>query len=147
MQHRMTLRLALAAAAVAVCATAAHAADLPLTVAQVEKVTGLKGLSTQPAKYDKASTDFVTPDKRKPVAIKVATASVYEVWKTQGAAEHQAVQGLGDDALSSKKGRYVCFKKGNAGICITGEYLSPGEKPLVSDAQLMELAKVAAGNL
>jgi hypothetical protein len=59
------------------------AADLPLTVAQVEQVTALSGLNTKPAKYDKLGTNFNTPDGATVITLKVGTSNLYESWKSQ----------------------------------------------------------------
>lgn len=141
-------KLRAAGAILALCAAGLTFAAEPLTVAQVEKATGLTGLSVKPAKYDKAAQNYVTAKNELAVSVKIASASVYEVWKSQPSMSDQAsVSGLGDDAISSKKGRYVCFKKGVAGVCVTG-MVSLGEgQPLVSDEKLLELARLAASNL
>lgn len=141
---RIQTYIALAALAGASVAFAAE----PLTLAHIEKVTGLTGLVKKPAKYDKASQDYVTAQNDLAVTVKVASASVYEVWKSQPSLNDQTpLAGLGEDAILSKKGRYVCFRKAGAGICVTGMVALPGRPALVSDAQLLELAQLAASNL
>ncbi len=136
------------AAALALFASAIAVAAEPLTVAQIEKATGLSGLSAKPAKYDKAAQNYVTGKNELAVTVKVASASVYEVWKSQPSMSDQVpLSGLGEDAISSRKGRYICFRKSGAGVCVTG-MVSLGEAPpLVSDAKLLELARLAASNL
>jgi hypothetical protein len=120
----------------------------PLTVAQIEKVTGLSGLVAKPAKYDKVATSYVTAKNESALTLKVASAAVYEVWKSQPPMDDQtALSGLGDDAIISKKGRYVCFKKAGAGVCVVGMFVLPGKPTIVSDAQLLELARLASSNL
>lgn len=142
------LKLRAACALLALCAGGLAFAAEPLTMAQIEKVTGLTGLSAKPGKYDKAAQNYVTPKNELVVTVKVASASVYEVWKSQPSMNDQTpLAGLADDAISSRKGRYVCFKKGGTGVCVTG-MVSLGEAPpLVSDAKLLELARLAASNL
>lgn len=143
----MSLRAPIVAACIAVTAFSACAADV-LTVAQVEKVTGLSGLKTKPSKYDKGGTSFVTAGDDLAVAVKNQSAAVYEVWKSHPSFEDQkTLAGVGDDAIVSGRGRYVCFKKAGKGICITGMYDMPGKPALVNDAQLVELARVAAAGL
>ena len=135
-----------AATLMAVAAAPARAADLPLTVAQVEKVSGLSGLSTKPAKYDKAGTNFVTAKGDTVITLKVASASVFDTWKSQPSMNDQvALSGVGDDAVVSKKGHYVCFKKAGQGACVVAGIALPGSPALVNDAQLAELARLAAG--
>ena len=142
------LKLRAIAAALALCASGLTFSAEPLTLAQIEKVTGLSGLSVKPGKYDKASQNYLTSKNELAVTVKVASASVYDVWKSQPSMNDQTpLSGLGEDAISSKKGRYICFKKGAAGVCVVG-MVSLGEgQPLVSDAKLLELARLAASNL
>jgi len=143
----LSLRTPVFAVLTALAATQAVAAD-PLTVAQVEKVTGITGLSIKPAKYDKASKNFVNAKNDLAVSLKVASASVYDVWKSQPSMSDQAaLPGLGDEAIVSKKGRYVCFKKSDTGVCVTAMVALPGKPALVTDAQLLDLARLAASNL
>ena len=124
------------------------AAAEPLSIAQVEKVTGLKGLSVKPAKYDKVARNFVNAENEIAVSVKVAGASVYEVWKSQPSFPDQvALSGLGEDAITSKQGRYICFKKATAGVCVTGMFATGGKPALVGDAALLELARLAAATL
>jgi hypothetical protein len=127
--------------------TVAQAAE-PLSVAQVEKVTGFKGLVVKPAKYDKAARNFVTAEGDAVVSLKLASASVYEVWKASPSFADQApLNGLGDDALVSRSGHYVCFRKGGNGVCVTSmPAVSKGAQP-VSDSQVLELARLAAQGL
>jgi hypothetical protein len=127
--------------------TLALAAE-PLTIQQIEKVTGLTGLSAKPGKYDKASRNYLTAKDDLALTVKTASASTYEVWKSNPSMNDQApVAGLGEDAVASKKGRYVCFKKKDTGICVAGMVALPGAPELVSDSQLLELARLAASQL
>ncbi len=143
----MTFRPAWIACALMIVAQAAAAAEV-LTVAQVEAVTGLSGVTTKPAKYDKGGINFVTPSGDMVVSLKNQAASVYDVWKSQPSFSDQvSLSGLGEEGISSKQGRYVCFKKAARGICVTGMVALPDKKPLVSDAQLEKLARLAASNL
>ena len=143
----MNIRLPFVAACVAFISFSSFAAD-PLTVAQVEKVTGLKGLKVTPSKYDKGGISFVTEKNDLAVAVKNQSASVYDIWKSQGAgSDHKPVAGIGDDAISSKQGRYICFKKASKGICVVGMVAVGGTPELVSDAQLLELARLAAAGI
>lgn len=141
-----TLRAAGALLTLLVSASA-FAAE-PLTLAQIEQVTGLTGLTSKPGKYDKSAQNYVTAKNELAVSVKVANAAIYEVWKSQPSMNDQApLSGLGDDAISSKTGRYICFRKGSNGICVTGMVSLSKGQPLVSDAKLLELARLAAANL
>ncbi len=142
------LKLRIITAVLALCASGLVLAADPLTLSQIEQVTGLTGLSVKPGKYDKASQNYVTAKNELAVTVKVASASVYDVWRSQPSMNDQApMSGLGEEAISSKKGRYICFKKAGTGVCVTG-MVSLGEgQPLVSDAKLLELARLAASSL
>jgi hypothetical protein len=123
----------------------ANGADLPLSLAQVEKVTGQSGLSTKPAKYDKVATNFVTAQGTAVITLKVASAAIYEIWKSQPSMDDQVTYAaLGEDAVASKKGRYICFKKAGQGICVVGGIGLPSKPALATDAHVTELAKLAA---
>jgi hypothetical protein len=138
-------RFAPVALFIAAVASPVWSAELPLSVPQVEKVTGLAGLSTKPAKYDKVGTNFVTAQGKTVITLKVASVSIYDVWKSQPAMDDQAAYaGVGEDAVISKKGRYICFKKAGQGVCVVGDISLPGSPPLATDAQIAELAKLAA---
>jgi hypothetical protein len=120
----------------------------PLSIAQIEKVTGMSGLVAKPAKYDKSAKDYVNAKNEFAVSVKIAGAAVYDIWKNQASmSDQEALPGIGDDAIFSKKGRYVCFKKSSTGVCVTGMVSLKGSPALVSDVQLLELAKLAAANL
>lgn len=138
-----TIRASLAALALTGAALSAQAADA-LTVAQVEKITGLTGLKVEPSKYDKGGISFMA-GKDLVVAVKQESADAYAVWKEQGArGDQQPLAGVGEDAITSKKARYVCFRKSGRGICLTA--MPPKMSP-IDDDKLLALAKAAAANL
>jgi len=138
--HRAFLAfLALAAFAFDACAAEA------LTVAQVEKVTRLSGLSTQPSKIDKAGTDFVTSKDELVVTVKLTSAAAFDLSRSHPLHVDQvALKGLGDEAFTSKAGRYICFKKAGTGACITRAAALPNKPVLLTEAQLLQLARLAA---
>jgi hypothetical protein len=144
----MKLSASILALVLAALATSSATAAEPLTIAQVEKVTGLSKLSVKPAKYDKSAKNFVTANNDVAVSVKLAPASMYDLWKSQPSMSDQtALAGVGEDALMSKKGRYVCFKKSSSGVCVTGMVSMPGSPALVNDEQLLQLARQAAAKL
>jgi hypothetical protein len=119
------------------CANIIFAAE-PLTVKQIEKVAGTAGMVAKPGRYDTGSLRYYTSKNDLVLTIKVASASTYEVWKSQPSATDQVpVSGLGEDAVSSKEGHYVCFKKAGTGVCILGMELAA--PVLIGDAQILEL--------
>ena len=141
----MSKSVALAALLLVSIVGPALGADLPLSPAQVEKVTGQSGLSTKPAKYDKVGTNFVTAQGTTVVTLKVASAGIYDIWKSQPSMDDQVTYaGVGEDAVASKKGRYICFKKAEQGVCVVGGIELPGKPALATYAHVAELAKLAA---
>jgi len=136
----------LLALALALSASLAQAAG-PLSVAEVEKATGLTGLHTATAKYDKTGINVLDAKGQIVVSIKDQPASVYEVWKQ--AMPGQAVSGLGDAAFQSKTGSLisVCFKKAVRGVCVSGSTSVVPGSAAVTEAQLMDLARTAASHL
>jgi hypothetical protein len=148
LQGMLLNRIHLCVATAALSCSCIASAVEPLSIAQIEKVTGLSGLVAKPAKYDKVATAYVTASNASALTVKIASAAVYDVWKSQPPMDDQApLSGLGDEAISSKKGRYVCFKKANAGVCVIGAYALPGKPAIVSDVHLLELARLASSNL
>lgn len=142
------IRVALGALAL-VFATAAQAQSAePLSVAQVESVTGLKGLTLANSKVDRSAKTFTTPDNELALTMKIAHASIFDFWRDQASADDQApLKGLGDEAFTSKKGRYVCFRKASKGVCLVAKAATGNAAQLISEAQLMELAKTTVANL
>jgi hypothetical protein len=111
------------------------------------KATGLAGLHAVTGKYDKGGFSVVDGKNQVVVSVKDQPASVYAVWKSQ--APGQAVAGLGDDAFLSKTGQVVsiCFKKSDRGVCVSGSTTELPGSAVVSEAQLMNLARTAASHL
>ncbi len=142
------IRVALGALAL-VAATSAQAQSIePLSVMQVESITGLKGLTLAPSKVDRSAKTFTTAENELALTMKIAHASVFEFWRDQASADDQApLQGLADEAFASKKGRYVCFRKASKGVCLVARAATGNAAQLIGDAQLMELARTTAGNL
>ena len=132
-----------------VAATSIHAQSTePLSVAQVESVTGIKGLTLASSKVDRTARTFTTADNELALTMKLAHASVFDFWRDQASADDQApLKGLADEAFASKKGRYVCFRKASKGVCLVARAATGNAAQLVTDAHLMELAKAAAANL
>lgn len=119
-----------------------------LSIGQIEEVIGIFGLSAKPSKYDKVATAYVTAKKESVLTLKLASAAVYDVWKSQPPMDDQLpLDKLGDDAIISQKGRYVCFKQADASVCVIGMRALPGKPALVSDAKLLELARLASSSL
>ena len=139
------IRTSLSALAVAFPFMLAQATELPLSVAQVETTTGRIGISTKPAKYDKQGTNFVSSDGANVVTVKVASSAVYEVWKSQPPMDDQnLLPGIGEEAVASKKGHYVCFRKSTQGICVVSGAALPGRPAPATYEQVVQLAKLAA---
>ena len=126
---------------------AAQANEL-LTLQQVEKVTGLTGLSVNPSRYNNAGISFINERSELAVAVKTESAEIYAAWKAQPAFPDQTpLKGIGQDAFTSKTGRYLCFKKAKRGVCVMAMVPLADREPMVNDEQLLRLAKLVAKNL
>jgi len=137
----------------------AQAADRRLTVADVEKVTGLKGIQlVAPGSVTGAGAglNFATPDKRMLLMVNFGPAALYRRAKEQktyaGVAMplfHASVPGIGDEAFDSPPGplQFVLYMlKGANAASFTAYYISANKATLTMD-QLKQLAKIAAARM
>lgn len=118
----------------------------PLSVVEVERVTGVRGLQVGSAKYSKDSTAFMDSSGEVIVELKKASSSAYEIWKQ--APQRRAVPNIGTEAfLVADPIPYVCFKKAAVGICVVSGLRLPGGKPTLGTDKVIELARLAAAQL
>ena len=140
----------------------AQGVDPRLTIPDVEKVTGLKGIQTvRPGSVTGAGPglNFVGPDKKMLLMVNFGTADLYNRAKAQKEMTvggmtmpmplfHAAVPGIGDEAFDSPPGnmQYVLYlRKGQKAASLT-TYISAG-KPLLTMAQLKQLGAIVASRL
>jgi hypothetical protein len=128
---------------------AAQAPDPRLTIADVEKVSGLSGIK-QVANGSMTGAggdlNFVGPEGRLLLMVKFVDARFYEGVRKSTTIFHAAVPGLGDDAFDAPPGstQYVLYvKKGATAISVTS-YLSSTRPygPRLTLDQLKALARI-----
>jgi hypothetical protein len=138
---------------------AAQASDPRLTVADVEKATGLKGLQlVAPGSVTGAGAglNFATADKHMVLMVNFGPAALYQRAKAQKEYAgvpmplfHADVPGIGDEAFDSPPGplQYVLYvRKGAGAASFTAYYVSATKATLTMD-QLKAIAKIAVGRM
>lgn len=121
------------------------AAQDPLSVAEVERVTQYKGLKVVPSRLP-VDREFQTPQGATVLVVRADTADMYAMWKQVAGKTARPLPGVGEDAFVGKAGlAYVCVRKKAQGVCVTPGYEKG--RAVLSEPQLVELAKVAAGNV
>jgi hypothetical protein len=152
------------AAMVAAAVLGAQTADPRLTAADVEKVTGLKGIQqVGPGSVPGAGggLNFAGPDRHMVVMVNFGPADLYRRAKAQTEMKvggqtipmplfHAEVKGVGDEAFDSPPGatQYVLYvRKGNQAISVT-TYLRLGNpKPVLSMDQLKAIAGIIVSRM
>ena len=133
-------------------------ADPRLTVADVEKVTGLKGIQlVAPGSIPGAGAGLnFAADKHMVLMVNFGTAALYRRAKEQKTIGgmpmplfHADVAGIGDEAFDSPPGpiQYVLYvRKGANAASFTAYYVSANKATLTMD-QLKQLANIAVGRM
>jgi len=137
----------------------AQTSDSRLTVADVEKVTGLKGIQlVAPGAVTGAGggQNFATADKHMVVMVNFGPAALYQRAKQQKTYAgvpmplfHADVPGIGDEAFDSPPGpmQYVLYvRKGANAASLTAYYVSANKATLTME-QLKALAKIAVSRM
>jgi hypothetical protein len=145
--------------AVFTASVVAQTSDPRLTIADVEKVTGLKGLQqVGPGAVTGAGPglNFAGPDKHMVLMVNFGPAALYQRAKEQKTVAgmpmplfHADVPGVGDEAFDSPPGsmQYVLYmRKGANAASFTSYYVSTGKATLTME-QLKAIAKIAAGRM
>ena len=140
----------------------AQAPDPRLTIADVETITGVKGVQqVGPGAVTGAGPglNFTGPDKKMLLMVNFGTADLYTRAKAQKEMKvggmtlpmplfHAAVPGVGDEAFDSPPGtmQYVLYlRKGQKAASLT-TYIAGG-KPMLTMAQLKQLGALVASRL
>jgi hypothetical protein len=134
-------------------------ADPRLTVADVEKVTGLNGIQlVAPGSVAGAGAglNFATADKHMVLMVNFGPAALYRRAKEQKTVGgmpmplfHADVAGIGDEAFDSPPGpmQYVLYvRKGTNAASFTAYYVSANKATLTMD-QLKQLARIAVARM
>lgn len=155
--------LALAAALLS-AAPFARGDDARLTIAEVERVTGIKGLQIlAPAAVPGAGPglNFAGPDKKMVLMVNFGTADLYLRAKNQKemktgsmtipmALFHAALPGIGDEAFDSPPGpmQYVIYlRKGQKAASLSTYFTRSGKTTILTLDQLKQLAVIVASRL
>ena len=126
-----------------------------LTVDDVEKATGMKGIKLiprNPAIGAGGDLNFALEDNTLLLIVAIQDISLYTEWKKQEGFFHAAVSGIGDEAFegpSFGEHRYVLiFRKGENAISLSSFFnMEARGKPFLSQEQLRELAKIMISRL
>lgn len=136
-----------------------QAADPRVTVADVEQVTGLKGiqlLAPGSAVGAGSGLNFATADKKMVLMVNFGPAALYSRAKAQKEYHgmplplfHADVAGIGDEAFDSPPGQfqYVLYmRKGNNAASFTA-YATGANKATLTMEQLKAIARIAASRM
>ncbi len=130
-----------------------------ITVADVEKVSGLTGIKQQ---VQGDSLTFRTQDNKLVLKVQVRNDRIYKQTKAEKLSFHASVSGIGDDAFDSpsddinmgvrspdgKKQPYLLwFLKGGTSVSLTTYASSSHPQFYLSQDKLRELAKVMVSRL
>jgi hypothetical protein len=138
--------------------TFAQTADSRLTVADVEKVSGIKGIQqVAPGSVIGAGPglNFAGPDKKMVLMVNFGTAALYQSAKTKIVPLtnlpilHAEVRGIGDEAFDSPPGplQYVVYvRKGTNAISLTA-YIVGKDKATLTIDQLKQLAMIIVSRM
>jgi hypothetical protein len=137
---------AIMAIAIVATARAQTATDKLLTAADVEKISGVKGVKAVKRgenKYAFGDLNFVAPDGNMVVQVNVTAASVYDNAAKMKEMIAHTVPNVGDAAFVGPPGsmQYVLYaKKGSGSITVNG-FLHNG-KPSLTETQVVEIGRL-----
>lgn len=128
-----------------------------LTVADVEKVTGIQGLKLAPHDPSKGAAgelNFARPDGTLIVLLTTMPASAYADAKSFTDAFRADLPGIGDEAFEGPSKRIktepytLTFRKGDRAFAMASFFdLKHGAKPFLTEAQLKKLAGIILSRL
>jgi hypothetical protein len=138
----------------------AQRSDPRLTVADVERVSGVKGIQLVSAGSVPGAgpgVNFAGPDKRMVLMVNFGTEALYRRAKEQKAVGgmsmplfHADVPGVGDEAFDSPPGplQYVLYvRKAANAASFTAYFVSRTKKTTLTMDQLKQLAAIALGRM
>ena len=123
-----------------------------LTIADVEAVTGVKGVKLVPKDPKKGAggdVNFAKPDGSLLVMLIAAPGTMYDAWKSQSGAFNASVSGVGDEAFIGPANvtPYVLFFRKGKNSASISSFLNSDMKPLLTQDQIKALAKLVASRL
>jgi hypothetical protein len=133
----------------------AQAADSRLTIADVEKISGLKGV-TQVAKASMpgagGNLNFVGPEGKLLLMVNFGSASLYDGAKKTSITFHALVPGLGDEAFDGPAGQlqYTLYVKKNGKAFSLATFFTPRSRPMqprLTQDQLKAAAAIVLSRL
>lgn len=128
------------------------AADM-LTVADLEKITGMSGVHATPKNQAKGAggeLNFENAENKLVTIVMIQDAAMFDFWKKQYGTLADPVPSLGSEAFITKPKSaiaYIFFKKANKAIWIQSMGWNKKGGNNISDAQLLEMAKLAVSRL
>jgi hypothetical protein len=129
-----------------------------LSIAEVEKVTGIQGLKTalkDPSKHMIGDLNFVRPDGKRLLSVVFETINLKEFEKTKASSSFKTtfngpVKGIGDEAYDGppKMEPFILsVRKGIHWLTIsTSIDVSKGMKPFLTQEQLKKIAEIIIRN-
>jgi len=155
----MKFRMLVTAIALLCAPVLAQRSDPRLTVADVELVSGVKGIQLVSAGAVPGAgpgVNFAGPDKHMVLMVNFGTAGMYQRAKAQKAGGglsvplfHADVAGVGDEAFDSPPGplQYVLYvRKGDKAVSLTAYFVSRNKTTLTM-SQLKQLAAIAVSRM
>ena len=126
-----------------------------LKPADVEKVTGIKGIKLiprNPVVGAGGDLNFTMEDHTLLLIVAVQDSSMYNKWKSEEGFFHALVPKIGDEAFegpSEGEYRYILiFKKKKTAVSLSSFFdMKAGGKPYLNQDQLRELAKILISRL
>jgi hypothetical protein len=118
-----------------------------LTIADVEGVTGVKGLKLVPGEGD---LNFAKADGSLLLMVQFGPRNLYDNWKARNGIVNSAVNGIGDEAFKGPSGSapfILFFRKGDHSVSLHSYLNTDDMEPFVSQDQLRSLAKIILSRL
>lgn len=129
--------------------------DKLLTISDVEKITGLKGVKLVPrdhkSKVLTGDLNFVDGNGQPVLIVQFRPLFVYDKWKSDGGSFKESVSGIGEDAFTGPAFDpqfYVDFKKSNHTVVVSTVISSEDMmKTVLPMEKLFEIGKLIASRL
>ena len=162
--QEVIVRFPIAMVCLGLSVASAQTPDPRMTVADVEKATGIQGVQLVAPRSQPGAgpgLDFVGPDHKLIVMVNFGTDSLYRRAREQkemsvGSSKmpmvlyHADVPGIGDEAFDSPPGpvQFVIYlRKGAKAASVTTYFDTSGKKTRLTMEQLKAVAKIAADRL
>lgn len=130
--------------------------EVLLTVADVEQVTGLKGITLvpfNPARFLGSDLNFVAADGRKILSVEFAKAGQFETYKVLVPKNYKSeIPGVGQEAfmgpdIADQAPYLLVFRQDGYTVALTVATTSDTRKNMLTIEQLLSLGKTIASRL